>query len=50
MCTKCKVRMKVEKYTNIKGESWVRIVFEGVTRTEVIMSKEEFEQRYGKVD
>lgn len=42
--------MRIEKYTNCKGETWVRIKFMDATRTEVIMPEEEFEKRYGKVD
>lgn len=42
--------MKIEKYTNLKGETWVRIKFMDANRTEVIMSEEEFVKEYGKVD
>lgn len=40
--------MKVEKYTNNKGEVWVRIKFLDAARTEVIMSEKEFLKRYGE--
>lgn len=40
--------MRIERYTNRKGEVWIRIKFMDTTRTEVIMSEEEFENRYGK--
>lgn len=42
--------MRIEKYTNIKGEMWVRIKFMDAARTEVIMSEAEFIKRYGKID
>lgn len=41
--------MRIEKYTNNKGETWVRIKFMGVARTEVIMPEMEFEKRYGNL-
>ncbi len=42
--------MKVERYTNNKGEVWVRIKFIDKYKTEVIMPEVEFIKRYGKVD
>ncbi len=42
--------MKVERYTNSKGEAWVRIRFMDVAKTEVIMPEEEFVKKYGKAD
>lgn len=42
--------MRIEKYTNIKGETWVRIKFMDATRTEIIMSEAEFKKQYGKLD
>lgn len=42
--------MEVEKYTDNKGKSWVRIKFKDAARTEVIIPEDEFEKRYGKVD
>lgn len=43
-------KMRIEKYTNSKGETWVRIKFMDQHRTEVIMPETEFVKRYGKVD
>ncbi len=37
--------MKVEKYTNSKGEKWVRVKFLDKYKTEVIMTEEEFIER-----
>ncbi len=42
--------MKVEKYTNRKGGTWVRIKFMDVAKTEVIMPEKEFVKKYGKID
>lgn len=42
--------MRIERYTNSKGEAWVRIKFMNAARTEVIMPEAEFEKRYGKLD
>lgn len=42
--------MRIEQYTNSKGEIWVRIRFMNAARTEVVMSEAEFEKRYGKLD
>lgn len=42
--------MRIRRYTNKKGETWVRIIFTDQYRTEVVMTEEEFEKRYGKVD
>lgn len=42
--------MKIERYTNSKGKVWVRIKFMDASKTEVIMTEEEFEKQYGKVD
>ncbi len=42
--------MKVEKYINRRGETWVRIKFMDVARTEVIMSEKEFVKKYGEID
>jgi len=44
------IEMRIERYTNNKGEAWVRIKFMGAVRTEVIMSEDEFVKRYGKID
>lgn len=43
------MNMKVERYTNRKGEAWVRIKFVDTARTEVIMPEAEFEKKYGKL-
>lgn len=42
--------MRIEKYTNRKGETWVRIKFMNITKTEVIMPEAEFEKQYGKLN
>lgn len=42
--------MRIEKYTNRKGEIWVRIKFMNAARTEVIMPEAEFEKQYRKLD
>ncbi len=44
------IEMKIERYTNSKGEAWVRIKFVDANRTEVIMSEEEFVKKYGEID
>lgn len=38
----------MERYTNINGETWIRIKFMDVARTEKIMLEEEFEKQYEK--
>ncbi len=42
--------MEIERYTNSKGEVWVRIKFMNKYRTEVVMPEKEFIKQYGKVD
>lgn len=42
--------MRIEKYTNSKGEAWVRIRFMNAARTEVIIPEAEFEKQYEKLD
>lgn len=42
--------MKIEKYTNSKGEIWVRIIFVDRYRTEIIMTESDFVKAYGKLD
>ncbi len=44
------IEMRIEKYTNSKGEAWVRIRFIDTAKTEVIMPEEEFKKRYGEID
>lgn len=42
--------MKVEKYVDKNGKSWVRVKFMNWARTEVIMPEIEFVRHYGKVE
>ena len=42
--------MKVERYTDKNGKTWVRVKFLDRARTEVIMIESEFIKCYGNVD
>lgn len=47
---KRKTEKTIEKYTDDKESTWIRIKYEDEARTEVIMPKEVFENVYGKLD
>lgn len=42
--------MIIEKYTDKLGVSWVRMLYKGKHKTEVLMQESEFEKMYGKFD
>lgn len=42
--------MKVERYTDKSGKTWVRIKFMDQYKTEVALPEAEFEKQYGKVE
>lgn len=42
-------KLKIEKYIDSGGKSWVRVRYTDRYRTEVIMPEEKFEKNYGDV-
>lgn len=44
------LEMKVERYVDKNGKSWVRVKFMNRARTEVIMPEIEFVRHYGKIE